>query len=249
MPVNFAAVHDRKLWRKHSIHQTLHAAIDGKDGAKNLLLRIGRAADMWVKHGNVHCVFVWEDGSEHGHVFRLDPERSGVVQSATVSIERVLFFHKNRVCSPSEIDECFGSSSFNTVGGTTNPIQNEPTDPSIVNTLYPDDLPLHGTFIEGMGQQVLVNRFERSSEARSACIAHYGFICQVCDLDFNEKYGELGVGFIHVHHRVSIASVGASYRVDPVNDLVPVCPNCHAMLHRREPPLEIDELRALVHDG
>jgi hypothetical protein len=246
MPVNFAAVHDRKLWRKHSIHQTLHAAIDGKDGAKNLLLRIGRVADMWVKHGNVHCVFVWEDGSEHGNVFRLDPERSGVVQSATVSVDRVLFFHKNRGCSPSEIAECFGSSS---VGGTTNPIQNDSPDPPIVNTLYPDDLPLHGTFIEGIGQQVLVNRFERSSEARSACIAHYGCICQVCDLNFNEKYGELGIGFIHVHHRVPIASIGASYRVDPVNDLVPVCPNCHAMLHRREPPLEIDELRALVHDG
>lgn len=51
-----------------------------------------------------------------------------------------------------------------------------------------------------------------------------------------------------MHHRVPIAFVGANYHVNPVNDLVPVCPNCHAMLHRREPPLEIDELRALVHD-
>lgn len=249
MSVNFAAVHDRKLWRKHSIHQTLHAAIDGKDGAKNLLLGIGRISDMRSKYGSVHGIFVWEDGSEHGHVFRLDPERCGVVQSATVSIDRVLLFHKNRGCSPNEIVECFGGSSLNTLDSTTNSIQNEFLEPSIVNILYPDDLPLHGTFIEDMGQQVLVNRFERSSEARSVCIAHYGCICQVCDLDFNEKYGDLGAGFIHVHHRIPIASVGASYSVNPVNDLIPVCPNCHAMLHRREPPLEIDELRALVHDG
>lgn len=183
MLVNFAAVHDRKLWRKHSIHQTLHAAIDGKDGAKNLLLRIGRVADMWVKYGNVHCVFVWEDGSEHGHVFRLDPEQSGVVQSVIVSIDRVLFLHKNRGCSPSELAECFGSGTFTTIGGTTDPIQKESLDPSIVNMLYPDDLPLEGTYIEGMSQEVLVNRFERSSEARSACIAYYGCICQVCDLN------------------------------------------------------------------
>lgn len=204
---------------------------------------------MWTKYGDVRCVFVWEDGSDNGHVFRLDPERSGIVQSATVPIDRVLFFHNSRACSLNEISECFGGNSLNTIDDTKDSIQNEPLDSPIINTLYPDDLPLHGTFIEGMGQQVLVNRFERSSDARSACIAHYGCFCQVCNLDFNEKYGGLGEGFIHVHHIIPIASVGASYRVNPVNDLVPVCPNCHAMLHRREPPLEIDELRALVHDG
>lgn len=249
MPVNFAAVHDSKPWRKHSIHQTLHAAIDGKDGAKNLLLRIGRVGDMWTKYGNVHCVFVWEDDSELGQAFRIDPERSGVVQSATISIDRILLFHKNRECSAKEIAECFGSHSLATVDRTTDTIQDGSPELSIVDMFYPDELSLHGTYIEGMGQQVLVNRFERSPEARRVCIAHHGCTCQVCDLDFTEKYGDLGAGFIHVHHRVPIASIGTSYRVDPVNDLIPVCPNCHAMLHRREPPLEIDELRAWVHDG
>jgi len=236
MSVNFAAVHDRKHWRKHSIHQTLDAAIHGKDGAKNLLLRIGRVADKWAEYGNVHCVFVWEDDSKLGYAFRLDPERSGVVQSATVSIDRVLFFHKNRGCSAKEIAECFGGNSLATVDGTTDTIQDGFQEPLIVDMLYPDELPPHGTYIEGIAQQVLVNQFERSSEARSACIAHHGCTCQVCDLDFIEMYGDLGAGFIHVHHRVPIASIGTSYCVDPVNDLVPVCPNCHAMLHRRDPP-------------
>lgn len=248
MPVNFAAVHDRKAWRKHSIHQALYAAIDGNDGAKSLLLRIGRVAKMWAKYGDVQCVFVWEDDSELGYVFRLDPERSGVVQSATVSIDRVLLFHKNRGCSPKEIAECFCRNPLAAVDGTAGTIQDGSQEPTVVELLYPDELPLRAPYMEGIGQQVLVNRFERSSEARSACIAHHGCVCQVCDFDFIEKYGDLGAGFIHVHHQVPIASIGTSYRVDPINDLVPVCPNCHAMLHRHEPPLEIEELRALVHD-
>lgn len=249
MSVNFAAVHDRKPWRKHSIHQTLHAAIAGKDGAKNLLLRIGRVADMWSKYGDVRCVFVWEDNAEFGHVFRIDPERSGIVQSATIAIDKVLLFHKNRECSAKEIAGCFDSNSSPTVDGTADTVELTPPETPTLGLFYPDELPQNGTYIEGVGQQVVVNRFERSLEARNACIAHYGCTCQVCSVDFNKKYGELGAGFIHVHHRVPIASVGIEYCVDPINDLVPVCPNCHAMLHRRDPPLKVEELRGLLHDG
>jgi 5-methylcytosine-specific restriction enzyme A len=88
----------------------------------------------------------------------------------------------------------------------------------------------------------------RRLEARNACIAHYGAVCQVCKFDFSSTYGQIGNGFIHVHHRVPIVSVGAEYKVRPLEDLVPVCPNCHAMLHRREPPLSVDELRAMLID-
>ncbi|QXW18918.1 HNH endonuclease [Comamonas aquatica] len=243
MSVNFAAVHDRKPWRKHSIHQTLYAATDGKDGANSLLLRIGRVADMWNKYGDVHCVFVWEDDAEFGQAFRLDPVRNGIVQSTTVPIDQILRFHNNKGCSTNEIVQCFRGKFSPNVSGP--PAAEAP----LGGTLYPDELPQGVTYAEGSGQQVMVNRYERSLEARNACIEHYGTACQVCGLDFSEKYGELGSGFIHVHHRVQIASIGRAYHVDPINDLAPVCPNCHAMLHRREPPLEIEELRALVRDG
>ena len=249
MPVNFAAVHDRKPWRKHKNHQTLHAAIDGNDGAKNLLLRVGRVADMWSKYGDVRCVFVWEDDTETGHVFRLNPERSGIVQTAIVAIDRIHLFHKNRGCSTKDIAESFVGNELSTADGTTDSMQHPDSETPMLGAFYPDDLPPNSTYIEGSAEQILVNRFERSIEARNACIAHHGSNCQVCDLDFSEKYGELGAGYIHVHHRVPIASVVTEYCVDPINDLVPVCPNCHAMLHRREPPLEIEELRALVHGG
>lgn len=249
MSVNFAAVHDRKPWRKHNLHQTLLAAIDGKDGAKNLLLSVGRVADMWKKYGDVFCVFVWEDDAESGQAFRLDPVRHGTVQSATVAIDLILRFHKNKGCSASEIRQCFTEEPLQTVSAPPDLIVLSPSAAHIAGTLYPDELPQDVSYVEGAAQQVSVNRYERSIEARNACIAHHGSTCQVCNLDFRKKYGELGAGFIHVHHRISIASIGNEYCVDPINDLVPVCPNCHAMLHRRQPPFEIEELRALVHDG
>ena len=55
----------------------------------------------------------------------------------------------------------------------------------------------------------------------------------VCEFNFEAFYGERGKGFIHVHHLSSLAEIGQEYEVDPVNDLRPVCPNCHAMLHRK----------------
>ena len=246
MSVNFAAVHDKRPWRKHKIHRTLHAAIDGNDGAKNLLLRIGRVAKMWERYGDVHCVFVWEDDADTGLIFRVDPKSNRVIQSAAVAIEKILRFQQNGRCGDKEMVECFGLP-LQTKGGVAQPSLLTSEKPNI-GTLYPDDLPNNAAWTEGVAKRVLVNQFERAQEARSVCIAHYGSSCQVCNLSFGDKYGELGAGFIHVHHRVPIASIGTEYCVDPVNDLVPVCPNCHAMLHRREPPLEVDELRALVHE-
>lgn len=103
-----------------------------------------------------------------------------------------------------------------------------------------------GEYREGAVQQVLVNAYERDRAARQACIAHYGPACVVCGLRFEERYGALGAGFIHVHHVVPLSDLGPDYALNPIEDLRPVCPNCHAMLHRRRPPLSIDELRGTI---
>jgi 5-methylcytosine-specific restriction protein A len=55
----------------------------------------------------------------------------------------------------------------------------------------------------------------------------------------------VGTGYIHVHHIVPLSAIKESYVVDPVTDLVPVCPNCHAIIHRKMPPYLIEEVRAL----
>jgi len=86
---------------------------------------------------------------------------------------------------------------------------------------------------EGNRKLVLTNKYERSTIARQKCIERYGPICQACGLDFEKLYGELGKGFIHVHHVVPMNEIGENYKVDYKKDLIPVCPNCHAMLHRK----------------
>lgn len=129
------------------------------------------------------------------------------------------------------------------------PSADSPHSVLVTDYSYPDELQPGAQFSEGAATTVLVNRYERSPEARNACIRHYSCSCQVCGTNFQERYGSLGGDFIHVHHRVPISQVGPNYVVDPVKDLVPVCPNCHAMLHRREPPLEVETLRTLLNQG
>jgi 5-methylcytosine-specific restriction protein A len=65
-------------------------------------------------------------------------------------------------------------------------------------------------------------------------------------MSFEECYGEIGKGFIHVHHKKPLAACRGSYQLDPEKDLVPVCPNCHAMLHTSDPPLSVEELKSIM---
>lgn len=104
------------------------------------------------------------------------------------------------------------------------------------------------TLFEGAKKTVIVNQYERNQEARRMCIAANGYKCKVCGMDFEKSYGEIGRGFIHVHHIVPISTIGEEYQLDPVKDLVPVCPNCHAMLHRGidGKVLTVDELKKLI---
>ena len=113
-------------------------------------------------------------------------------------------------------------------------------------TQFPEEVDTASVFYEGAVKTVIVNRYERSTEARRACLAHYGFRCMVCDFSFEETYGSKGAGFIHVHHLVPLASIGEQYSPNPITDLRPVCPNCHAMLHRTNPPMDIDSLRSAI---
>lgn len=104
-------------------------------------------------------------------------------------------------------------------------------------------------FEEGAVKRVPVNQYERNPKARAACIRQHGVGCAVCGFDFEERYGEIGEGFIHVHHKRPLGRLKSTYRLDPKNDLVPVCPNCHAMLHRRDPPFDVEQLRARLSSG
>lgn len=114
------------------------------------------------------------------------------------------------------------------------------------NTIYPDDIEDPASIlIEGALLRITVNRYERDPVARQKCIEHYGTACMVCGFDFEKRYGAIGSGFIHVHHVVDVASIGGRYQVDPVRDLRPVCPNCHAMLHQERPAMSVENLKQI----
>ena len=111
---------------------------------------------------------------------------------------------------------------------------------------FPNEVTTGTSWAEGSVTKVTVNRYERNANARRDCIDHYGPACVVCNFDFESAYGQLGRGFIHVHHLKELASIGRKYKVDPVRDLRPLCPNCHAMIHQTTPAMTIAKLKNLV---
>lgn len=108
---------------------------------------------------------------------------------------------------------------------------------------FPEELQDGEGFVEGSAKSVRVNAYERSPGARAKCLAHHGYACVVCDFDFEAAYGSLGKNYIHVHHIVPLSEIRGEYLVDPIKDLVPICPNCHAMIHLTRPCLSIEQLK------
>jgi len=106
-----------------------------------------------------------------------------------------------------------------------------------------------GNVVAGASKRVPVLRYETDRRARERCIAVHGTSCHVCCIDFGSAYGDFAEGYIHVHHKTPVhqAAADGEYELDPVRDLVPVCPNCHAMLHRHpDKPCSVEKLRTLM---
>lgn len=100
--------------------------------------------------------------------------------------------------------------------------------------------------VEGASFIVRVNAFERNPVARQKCIKHYGTGCVICGFNFGAAYGSAADGYIHVHHLRPLTSIGEEYIIDPIKDLRPVCANCHAVIHMRQPPYSIEEIKNLL---
>lgn len=113
-------------------------------------------------------------------------------------------------------------------------------------TLIPEELPEGREYLEGASRQILVNAFERSAAARQKCIEVHGTACGICGFDFGAVYGPLADGLIHVHHLRPLSELGSGYVVDPVKDLRPVCPNCHAVIHLGGECRDLDVVRRLL---
>lgn len=96
---------------------------------------------------------------------------------------------------------------------------------------------------EGSVREIKVNAYERNPLARQKCLDHWKYNCQCCGFNFEKIYGEIGKTFIHVHHLKPISEIKEEYVLNPIEDLIPLCANCHAMIHRRTPPYSISEIQ------
>jgi len=114
--------------------------------------------------------------------------------------------------------------------------------------IIPEEIPCEEAekYTEGSKKQIVVNAYERNSKARQACIEIHGTCCIICGFDFGEVYGEEFTGKIHVHHIKPLAEIDDEYEVDPENDLVPVCPNCHMILHSKKEAYSLDEVKIFL---
>lgn len=102
---------------------------------------------------------------------------------------------------------------------------------------------------EGKAYMEMSVRYERNLINRELCLANKGYRCSVCGIDMEKVYGVAGKNYIEVHHSIPVSEYGQERLIDPLSELFPVCPNCHAMLHRRMPPYSIDELKQIMRDA
>ncbi len=116
------------------------------------------------------------------------------------------------------------------------------SEQNIANELIHNDT----EYYEGNLKEAFSIRYERDPKARKACLNHYGYTCQICGFDFGKFYGPVGKGIINVHHITPISEIKKEYRVDPIKDLMPICPNCHTLIHSRREMFTIDDIKSFI---
>ena len=97
---------------------------------------------------------------------------------------------------------------------------------------------------EGARKEYVSVRYERSKSNRERAIKKYGCKCQVCGFDFGKAYGPLGEGFIEVHHIKFLKDTGET-DINPEEDLICLCSNCHRMIHRSQEYLTPEKLKKI----
>lgn len=121
---------------------------------------------------------------------------------------------------------------------------------SETKSVFPEEIISSTKYEEGSVKTVKVNIYERNTTAKLECLKHYGNTCkcEICGFKFSDKYGEKFKNKIHIHHIKPISEIGKNYIIDPAKDLIPVCPNCHMILHSKGngETYSIEEVKAMI---
>jgi putative restriction endonuclease len=107
------------------------------------------------------------------------------------------------------------------------------------------DLSLTAELWEGDTKLVFGTRYEREPKLRSEAINIHGVTCLACETNFGLVYGDFANGYIHIHNKKPLSLTGPT-AVNPATDLVPLCANCHAMVHHGRKLRSVNELRAAL---
>ena len=174
------------------------------------------------KHGRTRMF--WKVDFEKVIKERLPEYHEAFANDETVEVKPVLRFNKMNseeyivsIISPHEVEDDFQ-------------LDEENGDRSI-------------TIREGKVSYSLNKVYKRNQDNRKKAIEIHGTSCKVCGFDFMKTYGELGRGFIEIHHIKPLSTFDEEETVDPRTDLVPLCANCHRMVHRKKEIYSIDEIR------
>jgi 5-methylcytosine-specific restriction enzyme A len=193
-----------------------------------------RLIDLLSQHGRLHVDKIYDHLAE---LFLLTDVEKSIRRSGDLLYKHEIRWAKQELVQEGLIarPDVSGRSCWQLFGNGLSAVESRP-----------DELNRAMSYLEGSAIQVLVNRYERNPAARLECLSHHGYSCCVCNYNFESYFGAIGKNVIHVHHLYPISSIGTEYQLDPIEDLVPICPNCHQMIHRRDPPFSINELKAIM---
>ncbi len=184
----------------------------------------------------------WSEDRPHDTALYIDVDFDSLAEDPVLPLPRLIELSPNFSWTPQ-------SSGIEIPQDLAAQIRKEWTTVVSALSYFPEEVGASGTFIEGASRTVQVNAYERSHAARVACIEHYGPRCLACNIDMSDVYGPIAAGYIHIHHVVPLSQIREGYIVDYIHDLIPLCPNCHAIAHLRTPPLSLKGLKAKIKEA
>lgn len=119
------------------------------------------------------------------------------------------------------------------------------SNPDVSSIPQPDEEEEEKQRLEGRMTEAKVLRRQRNRQARQQCLEASGYKRYVCGFDFEKTYGEIGKGFLEVHHKRPISTYDEEHEI-PQSELVALCSNCHSMVHRRKEAIDVDELKSIL---
>lgn len=123
---------------------------------------------------------------------------------------------------------------------------------NITDNSYNDELKYFEGKINSRVKEVFT--LTRNAFARKKCLEYHfpdkiNYRCTLCGFDFEKQYGSLGEKFIEVHHiesHTTKSMTKGKHEINPVKDLIPICSNCHSVIHRLRPAVSIRKMEEII---